>query len=258
MAGTAAASEKIPPSILGESASGITPTNATLEASIVPGHWRSPTYDPEADWGAYYQFQLAIAPTEFRPEVSCPAQGEVPVICTGPAIAVANGFGKAAGSIERLPGDLPTNWIDGELEPQDVSLDLAEIGRILLPGMTYHYRVIVVPTIPTVDTIQWEGPPIYGADRTFTTPLTESEGGEEEGPTEGSRDEGPAAAQGPAGLASAPLGTESSAGSSAPVERKRRKCGRRGRASGSSAPRQRALRAHGRARSSCVRVRSGR
>jgi hypothetical protein len=40
----------------------------------------------------------------------------------------------------------------------------------LKPSTTYHYRVIAARAVQTEDTIQWERPPVYGPDQTFTTP----------------------------------------------------------------------------------------
>jgi hypothetical protein len=43
----------------------------------------------------------------------------------------------------------------------------------LKPGTTYHYRVLAAKAKVTEDTLEWEGPPAYGPDQTFTTPPAE-------------------------------------------------------------------------------------
>jgi len=49
----------------------------------------------------------------------------------------------------------------------------------LKPGKTYHYRVIAANALPSVDTIDWEPPTVFGPDQTFKTaaavPSIESE-----------------------------------------------------------------------------------
>jgi hypothetical protein len=139
-----------PPSIEGESVSHVTSTDATLEAQI----------DVEGlKHGADYQFQIVQSPSEYASELICPStrpQGHE--ICVGP----------------QSPGAAPIGFVPsdeaGPLKSSEVSLDLAGAGITLKPGTTYHYRVIAARAVQTEDTIQWEGPTVYGADQTFTTP----------------------------------------------------------------------------------------
>jgi hypothetical protein len=159
--------EGIPPSILSESVSGVTVSNALLEAEIIPGDLTGEEW--EGSGGAWYQFQLALDPSEFWPEVTCPEQHPESVIqCLGPW-AVIDGPPPQA-SIERRPGDLPTDDLAGSFEVKSVSLDLESAGVTLLPSTTYHYRVIAAQDTAGIDTIEWATPPVYGPDQTFTTP----------------------------------------------------------------------------------------
>jgi hypothetical protein len=138
------------PSIEGESVSHVTSTDATLEAQL----------DVEGlKHGADYQFQIVQSPSEYASELVCPStrpQGHE--ICVGP----------------QSPGVAPIGFVPGDqaeaLKSEPVSLDLAGAGITLKPGTTYHYRVLAARSVQTEDTIQWEGPTIYGADQTFTTP----------------------------------------------------------------------------------------
>ncbi|HEV2945712.1 MAG TPA: hypothetical protein VGX26_11435 [Solirubrobacteraceae bacterium] len=137
------------PSISGESVSRRTQTDATLEAQI----------NPQGDQaGDYYQFQLVSHPSEYASEILCP---------TKPPPATDGCGGTHSESA------LPIGWVCGgceRLAPQFVQLDLASVGVTLKPATTYHYRVIAARAIQTEDTIQWEPPPVYGPDQTFTTP----------------------------------------------------------------------------------------
>jgi hypothetical protein len=138
------------PSIGSESVSHVTSTDATLEAEI----------DVEGlQHGADYQFQIVQNPSEYASELICPStrpQGHE--ICVGP----------------QSPGVAPIGFVPsdevGPLKSSEVSLDLAGAGITLKPGTTYHYRVLAARSVQTEDTIQWEGPTVYGADQTFTTP----------------------------------------------------------------------------------------
>jgi hypothetical protein len=148
--GTATASATTPPSIESESASNITPTDATLEAEINLH---------EAPAGIYYQFQLVGDPSEYASEILCPPTLQPGYSgCIGPQ-------GSPALPIGFLPGNT--------LEPSatsHASLDLASAGVTLQPGTTYHYRVLAARAVQTEDTIEWESPTVDGADQTFTTP----------------------------------------------------------------------------------------
>jgi hypothetical protein len=139
----------VPPSIEGESASNITPTDATLEAQINLH---------EAGPGAYYQFQLATDPSEYASEILCPPTLQPGTDgCIGP----------------QASGALPIGLIPGNtLQPgttRSASVDLASVGVTLQPGTTYHFRVLVARRVQTEDTIEWEPPTVYGADQIFTT-----------------------------------------------------------------------------------------
>jgi hypothetical protein len=142
------AAEEEVPLIASEGASGISATDATLEAAI----------NPRSGDGAYYQFQLVKEPSEYASEILCPQDptrsGE---ICIG----------------THSEGVLPIRFVPGDLEnplaAQPVRLDLGSVGVALKPGTTYHFRVLAARRVPTEDTIQWEPPTVYGADQTFTT-----------------------------------------------------------------------------------------
>lgn len=137
-----------PPSIEGESVSGITQADAVLEAEVNL-HGAVP--------GAYFQFQLASDPSEYASEILCPPTlqpGQTG--CNGPTGA----------------GGLPIGFLSGiTLQPSatsHASLDLANAGATLQPGTTYHYRVLVAPAV-SEGTVEWEEPTVYGDDQTFTT-----------------------------------------------------------------------------------------
>jgi alpha-tubulin suppressor-like RCC1 family protein len=136
------------PAIDGEGASSVTENDAILEAKI----------NPEGQ-AVRYQFELVSNPSEYRSEVVCPPNPGPPFICTG----------------EHVTNALPLGFIQSGSEDRPVSVDLASAGVTLQPGTTYHYRVIVVKSVQTEDTISWQGPPIYGPDQTFTTPPPSAE-----------------------------------------------------------------------------------
>src|SRR4051812_497853 len=133
-----------PQLVTSESASRVTATNATLEASI------------DSAGPAYYQFQLSELPTEFPDELNCPPP---PVFglpaCVGPQSDTALPIGYSGGS-----GNLAQN--------------LAEAGVTLKPGTTYYFRVLVAPAKQTEDSVEWEKPVVTGEVRTFATPTTTS------------------------------------------------------------------------------------
>ena len=138
------------PSIESESVSHLTPTDATLEASV---------NSQEGSAGDYYQFQLVRSPTGYAPEILCPTElppGTDGCIGTQSPSALPIGF---------IPGNTMQPGVD-----HPIGLDLASTGVTLQPGTTYHYRVLVARRVQTEDTIQWEPPTVYGADQTFTTP----------------------------------------------------------------------------------------
>jgi hypothetical protein len=146
LAGTGA-----PPSIESESASHITPTDATLEAEINLH---------EAPDGVYYQFQLVRESNEFASEIVCPSTPPPGYSgCVGPQAATALPIGFLPGNTAQPSATL------------GASLDLASAGVTLQPGTTYHYRVLAARAVQTEDTIEWEPPTAYGSDQTFTTPI---------------------------------------------------------------------------------------
>jgi hypothetical protein len=140
----------VPPSVESESVSNVTPTDATLEAEINLH---------QAPAGVHYQFQLVSDPSEYASEILCPP-------------TLQPGYSGCIGP--QASGALPIGFLPGNtLQPSSTlraSVDLAGAGVVLQPGTTYHYRVLAARAVQTEDTIEWEGPTVYGADQTFTTP----------------------------------------------------------------------------------------
>ncbi len=155
--GQALAVEGAPPAIDGESVPSITQTGATLEAQI----------NPEGRT-VRYQFQVAVSSSQFLAEMACPSE-HAAGLCLGSPATV---------------GALPIGFIAASSSDQTVSIDLAGAGVTLAPRTTYQYRVIVVRSPLTEDTIEWEGPPVYGPDQSFTTLATQTSS---EGPTPNSQ-----------------------------------------------------------------------
>jgi hypothetical protein len=138
------------PSIDSESATDITEHDAILEAKLNSG-----------GQDIYYQFQIVENPSEFLPEMACPAERS-PELCLGSPATT---------------GVLPIGFLLAAPADGSVGVDLErERGVTLLPETTYHYRVIAVRAPLGEDTIRWKGPPAYGADQTFTTPGPQSTG----------------------------------------------------------------------------------
>ncbi len=138
------------PSIDGESATDVTEQDAILEAKI-----------NTQGQDVYYQFQIVKNPSEFPPEMACPAERFAELCLGSPATA----------------GALPIGFLIGGSADDSVGLDLErERGVTLQPGTTYHYRVIALRAPSSEDTITWKGPPVYGADQTFTTEAAKSTG----------------------------------------------------------------------------------
>lgn len=145
---SAAAAFGAQPTIVNESVSNLTPTDATLEAEINP---------QSTERGVWYQFQVAAAPGEFAPEFTCPTEG-FPAhssLCLG---------------IPSQAGALPISWLPSGTEAEQVSIDLASEGMELQPGVTYYWRVIAAGAVQTIDTIDWEKPAVHGAGMSFETP----------------------------------------------------------------------------------------
>jgi hypothetical protein len=127
------------PVVDSESVSGVGEPNAALDAQI----------DPKGQ-AVYYQFQLVENPSEFASELEC---NGVEFFC------------KESGTPPRV---LKIGYLPAGNGATAVALDLAQAGVTLTPGVTYHYRVLVAPAVRTEDTIEWDGPPVYGVDQTFT------------------------------------------------------------------------------------------
>jgi hypothetical protein len=130
-----------PPSIISESVSNVSSTDATLEAQVNPN-------------GLLTVYELQIDTTgnfKFFQTSSCPLN--VPGM--GCATEVVNGDPLAPGLVQPPEYSLPA--ADG---PQRVSVNMATIGAVLQPGTTYHYRAIAANGDQTVT----------GPDQTFTTP----------------------------------------------------------------------------------------
>jgi hypothetical protein len=139
---SASASASSPPTIESESASNITPTDATLEAQINPN-------------GAYtaYAFQIARSSSYDYTQMACPLSLPNSAQC----LAIVAGNESLPPGVPREPsqGSIPAGTGD-----QTVTLDLASIAASLQSGTTYHYRVIASNG----------GQVVSGTDQTFTTP----------------------------------------------------------------------------------------
>jgi hypothetical protein len=136
------------PTVEAESASHLTSTDATLEATINP---------QAAERGALYQFQLVTEQSKYLTEFTCPAAHQVFCALEGRL------------SSEGEEG-LPLGTTHAGVNGQGVSLDLAHAGVTLKPGTTYHYRIIAARFQQEEEGPGWEGPIVYGPDQTLTTP----------------------------------------------------------------------------------------
>ena len=134
------------PTIGGESISGLTATDATLEAEV----------DPQgAPNGVFVQFQLLLDPGEAPTEIACPSSPPPGYsVCVGPQSADA----------------LPIHLASG-VGAQVVTLDLAQAGVSLKPGRTYFFRALAADRIFSEDAAEWESPAVVGATSDFTTPI---------------------------------------------------------------------------------------
>jgi hypothetical protein len=140
------------PSIESESTSSVTPTAATLDATV---------NSEDLPQGAFYQFQIVKSTSEYLPELACPEpslQLNSDDGCNSPDVG-----------LQPTPGALPIGFIAKGAEGQSVSQSLTAAGITLRPGMTYHYRVLAVKRVQSEDGINWEGPTVAGPDHTFTT-----------------------------------------------------------------------------------------
>jgi hypothetical protein len=133
------------PSIEGTSASHVTATDATLEATIDPHG---------ASAGVFYQFQLLLDPGEAPTELLCPS-------------SPPSGYSTCAGTPDA--GALPLRWISGA-SSQPVALDLSSANIVLHPGKTYYFRALAADRIFSEDVAEWEGPATVGETGEFTTP----------------------------------------------------------------------------------------
>jgi hypothetical protein len=135
-----------PPAVVSEAVSGVTSTDATLEASLSSG---------DAPAGAYYQFQFSELPAGFPDELNCPPPpSSGPFLpCNGPESSTA----------------LPIGHIPQADGATTVALDLADAGLTLEPGATYYFRIVVAPAVESEDTIEWEDPAVSGEERSFAT-----------------------------------------------------------------------------------------
>src|SRR5262245_28148351 len=111
---TTAAVASGPPLIEEESVSGITSSNAILEAQI----------SPHSEEGAQVQFQLVTDPEEYLSEIFCPyPPPESTPLCLG----------------EGAEGALPIRYVFEEAH--QTKLNLSKNGVTLTPNTLYHYRV---------------------------------------------------------------------------------------------------------------------
>jgi hypothetical protein len=140
------------PAVESESAPTVTPTGATLEATI---------NSEDLPQGAYYQFQVVKSTSAYLPELACPE----------PSLQLNSddGCNSPDSPLQPTPGALPIGFIAKGPEGQSVSQSLTAAGITLQPGTTYHYRVLAVKRVQSEDGINWKGPPVAGPDHTFTT-----------------------------------------------------------------------------------------
>jgi hypothetical protein len=130
-----------PPTINSESVTNVTEHNATLNAEINPNGLLT-KYKLQIDTTGNFNFYQADSCPLHPPGVSC-AQVIVP------------GEPLPPGLVEPSESTLPAGT-----EAKSVSVDLANIGAILQPNTTYHYRAIAANGTPVV----------AGEDLIFTTP----------------------------------------------------------------------------------------
>ena len=141
------------PAIEGVSVSFVTQHDAGLEATINPKGLSAR--------GAVYQFQVVANPSEYLSEIACPVREQS-----------LRGAGGCIGAA--TPGVLPIGSIPKGTEGRSVSVALNAEGIDLKPGTTYHYRVLAATAKASEDTLEWEAPPAYSEDQTFTTPAAKT------------------------------------------------------------------------------------
>jgi hypothetical protein len=106
--------------------------------------------------GAVYQFQVVTNPDEFQPEIVCPEHPRRWDGCVG----------------TQSPEELPIGSIPAGTEAREAQVGLLAAGVGLKPDTTYHYRVLAATAKVSEDTLEWEGPPAYSEEETFTTPTS--------------------------------------------------------------------------------------
>jgi hypothetical protein len=146
-----AAALAVAPTILSESVSNLTATDATVNAVIE---------DKAAPNGALYQFQLVADPSEYQTTFDCPPEWEHSSVCLKMPER-----GEHSGT---LPFGVTTAGLPEVLVSQDVA-KARGFGN-LKPNTTYHYWVITATDKPSEDVVEWEPPIVFGLDQTFTTP----------------------------------------------------------------------------------------
>lgn len=129
-----------PPTIESTSVSGLTETDATLNAVINP-NGRDTVYKLQIDTTGNFRFYQTDSCALHAPNTGC-------------ATVIVPGDPLPAGLVEPPESSLPAGT-----ENQHVSVDLASIGAVLQPGTTYHYRAIAANSDQLV----------AGPDQTFTT-----------------------------------------------------------------------------------------
>lgn len=127
------------PVIEAESATGVSSTEATLNATINTNGLYT-AYEFEIDTDGSYDYTQMACP------LALPEYDQCMVVTVGPSPPVE----------EPRP-----EYISMGLGIQSVSINLTSIGTTLQPGTLYHYRVIAANTS--------NGPVVEGADQTFTT-----------------------------------------------------------------------------------------
>jgi hypothetical protein len=137
------------PAIESVSVSFVTQHDAGLEATINPKGL--------SVRGAVYQFQVVANPSEYLSEIACPVREHS-----------LRGGGGCIGAAR--PGVLPIGFIPKGAGGKSVSVELNAAGMDLKPGTTYHYRVLAATAKASEDQLEWEAPPAYSEDQTFTTP----------------------------------------------------------------------------------------
>jgi hypothetical protein len=138
------------PTIESESVVHVGSTDATLQARIGTAG---------VEDGTVYQFQVVADPSEYLSEIVCPETS----MWLHPWLSCGTPTPGA------LPIGLIPNFLVGPAASTPVFVDLAAAGMKLKPGTAYHYRVLAAKRVPSEDTLEWESPPVYGPDQTFTT-----------------------------------------------------------------------------------------